>query len=100
MPVEVKQLRRIQHTREKLEQERCRRDAHYFVFESGLVTKDEHDQANPIKAFPDVLYLRAFLDALLVSGRMCLPTQARYAQEAGHSLLWLQALASSGLFMV
>src|SRR5437867_396870 len=100
MPVEVKQLRRIQHTREKLEQERCRRDAHYFVFESGLVTKDEHDQANPIKAFPETLYLRALLDTLLVSGRLCHYTAAAYARQAGHSDLWLQALASSGLLMV
>lgn len=83
-----------------LELERFRRDPHWAVFESGLVTKDEHDQANAIKPFPDLLYLRALLDALLVSGRLLSPGDARRAAEAGHSLLWLQALASSGLLFV
>ena len=80
--------------------EDCRRSAHYFVFHSGLCTKDEHDHVNPIKPFPDVPYLRALLDSLLVSGRLLPPDQARYAQAAGHSELWLRALASSGILMV
>jgi hypothetical protein len=97
---DFKALRRIQRTKETLDQERCRRDAHYFVFESGLVTKDEHDQATPIKAFPKVLYLQSLLDALLVSGRLRQPSDCECAIRAGHSGLWLQALAASGLLMV
>lgn len=84
----------------QLAAERCRRDAQWFVFESGLVTKDEHDQKEPIKPFPDVSYLRALLDCLLISGRCLVPDQGRYALEAGHSDLWLRALATSGLLMV
>ena len=84
----------------QLDAERCRRDAQYFVFESGLVTKDEHDQHDPIKPFPDLPYLRSLLDCLLVSGR-CLPhSRAHHASAAGHSDLWLHALATSGLFLV
>lgn len=95
-----KQVRRILKTRDLVDAERCRRDAHYFVFDSGLVTKDEHDQTSPIKKFPDLLYLHSLLDALLVSGRLLQPPTARYAQEAGHQDYWLQALFGSGLLMV
>lgn len=84
---------------DQLDAERCRRDAHYFIFHSGLVTKDEHDQQSPMKPFPDTLYLRSLLDCLLVTGKTLDPTSARYAHEAGHSALWLTALATSGLFM-
>lgn len=90
----------FEKARQALEKERFRRDPHWAIFESGLVTKDEHDHSNAIKPFPDVLYLRAMLDALLVSGRVLSPAGARYARDAGHSELWLQALASSGLLFV
>src|SRR5437867_2820618 len=82
--LDTKHLRRIQRTKETLEQERCRRDAHYFVFESGLVTKDEHDQANPIKSLYDVPYLRVVLDCLLVAGRLKQPQDATYALAEGY----------------
>jgi hypothetical protein len=89
----------FQSATERLNAERCRRDAHYFVFNSGLVTKDEHDQTAPMKPFPDVRYLRSLLDCLLVVSKQMPPEAARYAKEAGHSELWLTALATSGLFM-
>ena len=89
-----------QTAQHQLQAERCRRDAQYFVFESGLMTKDEHDTGNPIKPFPNVPYLRALLDVLCVAGRVLRPDGARYAVEAGHSALWLTALASSGICLV
>lgn len=89
---------RFRTATEQLEAERCRRDAHYFVFQSGLVTKDEHDQQAPTKPFPDVLYLRSLLDCLLVVGKRQAPAQAGHAAAAGHSVMWLTALATSGLF--
>lgn len=97
MPISV---RLKQTASQQLEAERCRRDAQYFVFDSGLMTKDEHDTTNPIKRFPDLLYLRALLDTLLVAGRLSAPQSCRYAREAGHSPLWLQGLASSGICLV
>ena len=84
----------------QLEWERCRRDAQVFVFESGLRTKDEHDADTPLKPFPDVLYLRALLDTLLVSGRLISPDRATYALQAGLSRDWLATLATSGVLMV
>lgn len=83
-----------------LDVERARRDAHWFLFESGWVqTKDEHDALHPVKAFPDTLYLRAYLDCLLVSGRCLDPQQARWALEAGVSAAELQYLALHGVLM-
>jgi len=84
-----------------VESERCRRSAHYFIFDSRkLVTKDEHDLREPVKPFPDLPYLRAFLDALLVSGKIMRPEDAKWAVAAGHSLEWLSALSQSGIFAV
>ena len=90
--------RKFKSAADQLEVEACRRDAHRFIF-THLKTKDEHDQVNPLKPFPDLLYLRSLLDALLVSGHLIQPAQARYALEVGHSELWLQGLASSGILM-
>lgn len=90
---------RYRSAAQQLEVERCRRDAHYFLFSAGLVTKDEHDQQAPMKPFPDVLYLRSLLDCLLVTSHMLPPAQAQYATAAGHSELWLTSLHTSGLFM-
>lgn len=83
-----------------LEQERCRRSAHYFIFESGLVTKDEHDQESALKGFPTIPYLRALLDDLLVCGRLQKPSDASWARAAGHSDDWLCAVSESGLLFV
>ena len=84
-----------------VESERCRRSAQHFIFDSKrLVTKDEHDLKDPIKPFPQHPYLRSMLDALLVSGRLLHPENARYALEAGHSSEWLLGLRSSGIFLV
>ena len=84
---------------EALLRETVRRDCHVFVF--GFVrTKDEHESKEPVKRVPEEPYLRSLLDALLVSGKMIAPDEARYALAAGHSSLWLQALASSGLLFV
>ena len=92
-------VKRFRTAQQALEQERCRRDAHYFVFQSGLVTKDEHDQAEPMKPIPDTPNRRSFLDCLLVAGKTLKPEGAIWAKAAGHSELWLTALATSGLFM-
>lgn len=99
MATETRTARRLKRAGEELVKERVRRDCQAFVFEY-LVTKDEHDTANPVKRFPGSLYLHALLDALLVSGRVLSPRDARYALETGHSDFWLQALQSSGLFFV
>jgi hypothetical protein len=84
---------------DQLDFERCRRDPQYFIFEQ-VRTKDEHDAADPVKRFPDHLYLRSLLDCLLVAGRLLPPRDARYALEAGHSETWLTALNTSGILMV
>ena len=83
----------------QLDIEHCRRDAHYFIFRSGLVTKDEHDLQTPMKPFPADPALQSLLDCLLVTGKTLQPADAMYALAAGHSLLWLTALRTSGLFM-
>lgn len=67
-----------------LERQRCREDAHYFIFDSKrLLTKDEHDADEPVKPLPDTPYLRVFLDCLLVSGRIQKPKEAKWALEYG-----------------
>ncbi len=85
----------------QVETEECRRSAQHFIFDSGkLLTKDEHDAREPVKTFPNMPYLRALLDNLLVSGRLLVPEDARYAREAGHSLEWLLQLRQSGIIAV
>ena len=65
--------------------ERCRRDAHFFIFDSKILrTKDEHDPKNPMKNLPDVPYLRCLLDLLLVSGKIIKPEEARYLRLHGY----------------
>ena len=87
--------------KQSIEAERCRRSAQHFVFDSKrLLTKDEHDAKEPVKPFPDDLYLRSVLDTLLVSGRLLAPESARYAREAGHSLQWLHTSYSSGMVAI
>ena len=87
--------------KQSLEAERCRRSAQYFIFDSKrLVTKDEHDAKDPVKAFPESTYLRSLLDCLLVSGRLCAPESASFARTTGHSLPWLHTLYASGMLAV
>lgn len=100
MPPNSRVQRTIQQSQEAIQRERARRSAQYFVFESGLVTKDEHDVIHPIKPFYDEPYLRALLDCLLVSGRLQTPEQAQYAQAVGHTLPWLQAVAAAGILAI
>lgn len=83
-----------------LEIEKCRRFAHYFIFDSGkLLTKDEHDLDNPIKPFPRELYLRVMLDFLLVSGRLVKPDEAKWALENGYERSFLEQLYKSGIIL-
>lgn len=85
-------------TAQRAEQELCRHSAQYFIFESRhLMTKDEHDTKDPVKPFPQEPYLRAVLDALLVSGRVLHPEDARFALDAGWDLSWLLLLREAGI---
>lgn len=91
----------MQRAKRALELEQCRRDAHYFLFDSKrVISKDEHDTLNPYKPFPDLPYLRAALDCLLVSGRLRSPEDATWALEAGLSLATLAAMARSGILFI
>ena len=84
-----------------LEVERCRRDCHHFLFDSQRVlSKDEHDAANPVKPFPDLPYLRVMLDCLLVSGRLLAPDATAYAEPLGVPRAHLVAMARSGLLFI
>lgn len=95
-----KALRAIQQTRQRVDVERCRRDAHHFLFQSGLATKDEHNALDPIRPFPDELYLRALLDHLLLAGRFLTPEQASYSQKAGYDDLFRRACGESRILAV
>lgn len=87
--------------RHRLEAERARRDAHWFLFESRhVVTKDEHDDRTPVKPLPDVAYLRGMLDTLLVAGKFVAPPDARHALAAGLDLGWLFHVAQSGVVLI
>lgn len=89
----------IKFSFEAIEQEKCRRSAHYFIFDSRqLKTKDEHDLDRSVKPFPPEPYLRCVLDALLVSGRLLKPDKAIYLIEHGYSRDWIASLYQTGLF--
>jgi hypothetical protein len=66
----------------------------------ALVTKDEHDSVQPVKPFPDVLYLRAMLDCLLVAGRDLAAEDAGYAVQAGCPVGWLTSVSRSGILFL
>jgi hypothetical protein len=84
-----------------IERERCRRDAHHFIFESrALKTKDEHDHQNPTKAVPDHLYLRVVIDCLLVGSKLIHPAEAKYALEVGMERSFLDYLHRSGVLFI
>lgn len=90
-----------QRARHALEMERCRRDAHFFIFTSQfLMSKDEHDAIHPVKPFPDIPYLRAMLDCLLVSGRLMSPEDARWALDAGIPLAMLLLMHRTGILFI
>jgi hypothetical protein len=82
----------------------CRKDAHAFIFgttgHSFVVTKDEHDTKEPVKPFPDLLYLRALLDMYLVGGRYIQPEEAKYAAQWGINPKELCHIAETGLLAV
>jgi len=85
----------------KVYAERCRRDAHFFIFDSEfLVTKDEHDMLNPAKAFPDEPCMRVLLDFMLTSGRLIQPKDAVWAKEWGYTEEFLRALYQSSIMFV
>ena len=85
--------------RETVLQERMRRDPQWFVFTSGLVTKDEHDPASPLKPFPDEPYLRVLLDVCCVAGKIYPPSEAVYALGASERA-WVEAVAQTGIVLV
>ena len=83
-PAEVTAPARTSRLLGAVEAERCRRDAHTFIFDTGVLqTKDEHDTLQPVKRVPELPYLRVLLDFLLVSGRLIEPARATYAAQAG-----------------
>jgi len=81
---------------EVIDKEMCRRWPHHFAFKRCL-TKDEHDSENPVKPLPDLPYLRAYFDCLLVSGKIIKPDDAVYAVEE-FDREWIQALYDTGMF--
>jgi len=84
-----------------IELERCRRDAHFFIFDSQrLKTKDEHDHDNPVKSVPDHPYLRIFLDCLLVGGKLIEPGKAHHALRSGIDREFLDYLYRAGVLFV
>ena len=84
-----------------LERESCRRDAHYFIFDSGhLKTKDEHDTDHPSKTMYDSPYLRVLLDTMLVSGHIIKPEEAKWALKYDYDMDWLTELGISGILFV
>lgn len=84
-----------------IELERCRRDPHFFIFESKfLKTKDEHDFDNPIKAVPDYPYLRVLVDCFLVASKLRKPKEAEYALAIGIGMGFLDYLYRSGVLFV
>lgn len=85
----------------KVYQEKCRRSAHFFIFEGGFLhTKDEHDLLAPKKLLPDEPYLRVVLDFMLVSGRLIKPSEAKWALEWGYDEPFLHHLYRSALMFV
>lgn len=84
-----------------IELERMKRDPHWFLFTSGYVrTKDEHNAACPVGPLPDLPYLRALLDLLLVSGGLLEPVKAGHALAAGCTLTYLLYLAQARILFI
>lgn len=85
---------------QEIEKERCRRDAHYFIFDV-LRTKDEHAVSQgkePVQNFPDELCLKAYVDDLLVSAKLKMPAEAVYSLNAGTPLDFLEHIYHSGIY--
>jgi hypothetical protein len=92
---------KLARVRRALDVEKCRRNAHHFIFDAGaLMTKDEHDAKDPVKPVPDIPYLRVLLDCYLVSGRLISPEDAKYALEAGMPLAFLCEMHALGMVLV
>ena len=98
-------LTRHQTALHALDFERCRRSAHYFIFDSGvLITKDEQIiegvTGETEKRFPDRSNLRVVLDCLLVSGNFISPTEAKYAVNFGYDPEFLEQLYFTRIFAI
>jgi len=80
------------------------RDPHSFVFGVGedrvLKTKDEHRSDAPEQYFPDLPYLRAMFDCLLVSGHFLAPEQARHALAWGIPVTHLAQMEETGMVFI
>lgn len=83
----------------QLELERCKRDAHHFIFDV-IRTKDEHDVSDPLKHFPDEVSLRAVLDDYLVSGRLIKPEEAKHSLAVGTPLDFLTHIHETGIYFI
>ena len=85
-----------------IDKERCRRDAHHFIFEV-LKTKDEHAVSQgkePVQRFPDEVCMRATLDQYLVSAKLLLPEDARWALDAGVDRDFLTHIYYGGILFI
>ena len=86
---------------EIMQAERCRRDAHYFIFDSRqLKTKDEQDLTEQVKPVPDFPYLRVLLDLYLVGSRIVAPKDAQFAIAANVSPEFLDFLYQTRILCV
>src|SRR3990167_1852541 len=84
-----------------LERRKAELDAHWFIFDSGyLKTKDEQDHEQPVKAVPDLPYLRVLLDCYLVGSKIIKPESASYALANGFPLDFLHFLYDGGVLFV
>lgn len=84
----------------QLERMRMVKDPQWFVFESGLVTKDEHDTADALKPFPDEPCLRVLLDCCCVAGGLLAPATATWALREGIAPALLEAIRAAGMLFV
>ena len=84
-----------------IEKERCRRSAHYFIFDSKyLKTKDEQDLDNSVKPVPDWPYLRVLLDCYLLGSRIIEPADALWALANELPIEFLQLLYDRSMLFV
>jgi len=84
-----------------IEFERCRRDPHYFIFDSKhLKTKDEHDPLSPIKPVPDHIYLRMVVDCLMLGSHLIKVDDAKYALQYGIGREFLEFVSRTGILFI
>ena len=84
----------------QLDRMRMQKDPQWFVFESGLVTKDEHDAKHAMKPFPDEPSLRVVLECCCLSGGLLEPRDAALALAHGYSLAALQTIRDAGMLFI